>query len=68
MAHKIYGQALTINCANFVYFLALKELQALDEQMRVVDNIERNSMVSVYTGKPHRVLVHTKRIPTHNTH
>ena len=29
MAHHIYGNALTINCANFVYFLALEKLMQL---------------------------------------
>ena len=29
VAHKIYGIALTINCANFVYFLALEKLLEL---------------------------------------
>jgi geranylgeranyl diphosphate synthase type 3 len=39
VAHKIYGQAQTINCANYVYFLALKELQ----------NIQRPGIVNIYT-------------------
>jgi hypothetical protein len=29
VAHKIYGVALTINCANLVYFLALEKLREL---------------------------------------
>jgi geranylgeranyl diphosphate synthase type 3 len=29
VAHHIYGMAQTINCANYVYFLAMQELQKL---------------------------------------
>lgn len=30
VAHKIYGVPMTINCANYVYFLALEEIHKLD--------------------------------------
>jgi geranylgeranyl diphosphate synthase type 3 len=30
VAHSIYGVAMTINCANYVYFLALEKCQALN--------------------------------------
>ncbi|KAI8907697.1 geranylgeranyl pyrophosphate synthase [Powellomyces hirtus] len=35
VAHKIYGHAATINCANYVYFLALQKLQSLDDPRAV---------------------------------
>ncbi|KAI9472294.1 MAG: geranylgeranyl pyrophosphate synthase [Benjaminiella poitrasii] len=40
-AHHIYGIPQTINCANYVYFLALAEISKLNKP----------SMISIYTGK-----------------
>lgn len=40
-AHHLYGVPQTINCANYVYFLALSELVKLDNP----------AMVKIYTGK-----------------
>lgn len=33
VAHSIYGVAMTINCANYVYFLALEQCQRLDSPL-----------------------------------
>jgi len=41
VAHKIYGVAQTINCANYVYFLALQELQ----------HIPRPDLVQIFTDE-----------------
>jgi geranylgeranyl diphosphate synthase type 3 len=43
VAHKIYGVASTINCANMVYFMALREVQRLPLV---------NEAVRIFTG-PH---------------
>jgi geranylgeranyl diphosphate synthase type 3 len=40
-AHHLYGVPQTINCANYVYFLALQELVKLNNP----------AMVKIYTGK-----------------
>lgn len=39
MAHSIFGTAQTINAANYVYFLALAELQTLPTPQNVADAI-----------------------------
>lgn len=39
-AHHIYGTPQTINCANYVYFLALKEITMLNKP----------NMITIYTG------------------
>jgi geranylgeranyl diphosphate synthase type 3 len=40
-AHHIYGTPQTINCANYVYFLALSEITKLNN----------SDMITIYTGK-----------------
>jgi len=40
VAHKIYGIPATINCANYVYFLALTELT----------KIPNPAMLTIFTG------------------
>ncbi|KAJ3146029.1 geranylgeranyl pyrophosphate synthetase [Geranomyces variabilis] len=35
VAHKIFGTAATINCANYVYFLALQKLHSLNDPRAV---------------------------------
>jgi geranylgeranyl pyrophosphate synthase len=44
-AHHIYGTPQTINCANYVYFLALSEITKLN-------NAE---MITIYTGLSNRL-------------
>lgn len=39
-AHHIYGTPQTINCANYVYFLALNEIAKLNKA----------NMITIYTG------------------
>lgn len=39
-AHHIYGTPQTINCANYVYFLALSEITKLNNA----------DMITIYTG------------------
>lgn len=39
-AHHIYGTPQTINCANYVYFLALSEISKLNKA----------NMITIYTG------------------
>jgi len=41
VAHKIFGVPATINCANYVYFLALAELS----------KIPNPKMLTIFTGK-----------------
>lgn len=41
VAHKIFGVPATINCANYVYFLALSELT----------KIPNPKMLTIFTGK-----------------
>jgi len=38
-AHKVYGIPQTINCANYVYFLAFKELLQLRHLSSELDQI-----------------------------
>lgn len=40
VAHSIYGVPQTLNCANYMYFCALRELQRLDDPQ----------VVKVFTG------------------
>jgi geranylgeranyl diphosphate synthase type 3 len=40
VAHKIFGVPATINCANYVYFLALAELS----------KIPNPKMLTIFTG------------------
>lgn len=42
VAHKIFGVPATINCANYVYFLALAELS----------KIPNPKMLTIFTGVP----------------
>lgn len=48
-AHHIYGIPQTINCANYVYFLALAEITKLNKP----------SMITIYTGKLLLIIRHT---------
>lgn len=51
VAHKIFGVPQTINCANYVYFLAYKELFSLRDAWtsnadRIVTGIETSKVTS----------------------
>ncbi|KAI8812024.1 geranylgeranyl pyrophosphate synthase [Cladochytrium replicatum] len=49
VAHKIYGTAITINCGNYVFFLALQKLLELNDD-RVVD-IFTSEMINLHRGQ-----------------
>ncbi|KAJ3088038.1 Geranylgeranyl pyrophosphate synthase [Quaeritorhiza haematococci] len=51
VAHKIYGTPLTINCANYVYFLALKEAQKLGKLGSQQANANQAEVVSIFTDE-----------------
>lgn len=44
VAHKIYGVPLTINCANYAYFIALKKITDLgnDQALRIFCGWKKN--------------------------
>src|SRR6185312_4175413 len=48
-AHQIYGTPATINCANYVYFLALDELARLDNPR--VYQIFTDELLSLHRGQ-----------------
>jgi geranylgeranyl diphosphate synthase, type III len=50
VAHNIFGTAQTINSANYVYFLALKELQNLENKDETID-IFTNEMLNLHRGQ-----------------
>ncbi|KAI6785535.1 Geranylgeranyl pyrophosphate synthase-like protein [Emericellopsis cladophorae] len=50
VAHSIYGVAQTINSANFVYFLALEELQKLRNPKEAVE-IFTQEMLALHRGQ-----------------
>lgn len=49
VAHKIYGTPLTINCANYVYFLALQKVQQLGSAKAV--EIYTEEMLNLHKGQ-----------------
>jgi geranylgeranyl diphosphate synthase, type III len=65
VAHKLYGIPQTINTANYVYFLAFKELFPLckdsgeDANVRLINSQELDHIV---TGEPLRDVA--KVVPT----
>lgn len=50
VAHNIFGVAQTINAGNYVYFLALKELEKLDDPMKAMD-IYTTEMMYLHRGQ-----------------
>jgi geranylgeranyl diphosphate synthase, type III len=50
VAHSIFGTAQTINSANYVYFLALKELQNLANTDEAID-IFTNELLNLHRGQ-----------------
>ena len=50
VAHNIFGTAQTINSANYVYFLALKELQNLENRDEAMD-IFTNELLNLHRGQ-----------------
>jgi geranylgeranyl diphosphate synthase type 3 len=52
VAHKIYGVPQTINCANYVYFLAFKELFKLRDLLKADENTaaRAQNLEQVVTG------------------
>jgi len=50
VAHNIFGTAQTINSANYVYFLALKELQKLENRDEAMD-IFTNELLHLHRGQ-----------------
>ncbi|RMZ77978.1 hypothetical protein DV738_g4131, partial [Chaetothyriales sp. CBS 135597] len=50
VAHNIFGTAQTINSANYVYFLALKELQKLEHRDEAID-IFTAELLSLHRGQ-----------------
>ncbi|SAM04077.1 hypothetical protein [Absidia glauca] len=57
-AHHLYGVPQTINCANYVYFLALQELVKLNNP----------AMVKIYTGKYFNSAMTPEKVDSHNLH
>ncbi|KIY66001.1 terpenoid synthase [Cylindrobasidium torrendii FP15055 ss-10] len=52
VAHKIYGVPQTINTANYVYFLAFKELRALHaREEKDCDTIVTEELLSLHRGQ-----------------
>jgi geranylgeranyl diphosphate synthase type 3 len=49
VAHKIYGIPQTINCANYVYFLALEKILKLNDPNLVL--IFTESMIELHRGQ-----------------
>lgn len=49
VSHKIYGVASTINAANYVYFIALEKILALDNPEAV--KIFKDSMLELHRGQ-----------------
>ena len=50
VAHNIFGTAQTINSANYVYFVALKELQNLENKDEAID-IFTNELLNLHRGQ-----------------
>ena len=50
VAHNIFGTAQTINSANYVYFLALKELQNLENRDEAME-IFTNELLNLHRGQ-----------------
>lgn len=50
VAHNIFGTAQTINSANYVYFLALKELQKLENRDEAME-IFTNELLHLHRGQ-----------------
>jgi geranylgeranyl diphosphate synthase type 3 len=50
VAHNIFGVAQTINAGNYVYFLALKELQKLKDPAKAMD-IYTTEMIYLHRGQ-----------------
>ncbi|KAI8091389.1 geranylgeranyl pyrophosphate synthase [Gilbertella persicaria] len=48
-AHHIYGTPQTINCANYVYFLALKEIAKLDKPKMIT--IYTDELINLHRGQ-----------------
>lgn len=52
VAHKIYGVPQTINTANYVYFLAFKELRSLHAREETdCDTIVTEELLSLHRGQ-----------------
>lgn len=49
VAHSIFGTAQTINSANYVYFLALQELQKLDNPVAI--DIYTEELLNLHRGQ-----------------
>lgn len=49
VAHKIYGIAQTVNCANYVYFLALNEILKLGNAKMV--DIYTEELINLHKGQ-----------------
>lgn len=49
VAHKIYGIAQTVNCANYVYFLALNEIIKLGNSKMV--DIYTEELINLHRGQ-----------------
>lgn len=50
VAHNIFGTAQTINSANYVYFVALKELQTLDNKDEAMETFT-TEMLNLHRGQ-----------------
>jgi geranylgeranyl diphosphate synthase type 3 len=48
-AHHIYGIPQTINCANYVYFLALSELTKLNKPNMII--IYTEELINLHRGQ-----------------
>ena len=49
VAHKIFGIAATINCANYVYFLALEKLAALADSRAI--QVFTEELIQLHRGQ-----------------
>jgi len=59
VAHKIYGTPQTINSGNYVYFLALKELQVLSKiptKGPSVDQLVTDELINLHRGQGLEIL------------
>lgn len=54
VAHAVYGLPLTLNCANYIYFVALQECRELDNAKAM--GVYVDEMLNLHRGQGHDIL------------